>query len=717
MGGNKSKLSCCVRQPSQESRTRTPYYGLVIVSSNQPVPLQGIWVDVQVKGFVADISVTLKYKNKKKAVEAVFIFPNENSVIYSFEVAIEGRNIIAELQAKKKVYTIYYEAIRRCEQVNYLEVNESSANIFSVGILPPGQEAEVTLKYVQELPVEADGAVCFVLPAFLNPAYILKGHMTPRCPKKLIDKIPYMLSVSAQFQSACGIAKIKSNCDITPLEYTDSDKTCAKVSLEEGQKFHQDVKILAYYTEVNKSNISVEAGLTDSDLESGAVLTGSFMAESVAMLNFYPSFPAAMEESSRIEFIFLVDRSASMQCTIPTEPNHPCRIQRAKETLLFLLKSLPLGSYFNVFGFGSRFESFFPESVEYTQCSMEEAVNKVSEMDASFGGTELLEPLKKIYGTARKNGHSRLLFVITDGEVQNTKEVIEEVQKNSLYHRCFTFGIATKGFTPFVKGMADAGNGTFELISDTERMQPKVVQTLKLSLQPMARNVSLTWMLPPGMEPIVLSSLPTMVFKGQRLIVYVQLKGKVDSDAEGEVCLQYEFQDKIVRNNLHFPLNVQRTERPIIHRLAAKALISELEQGTKSDSEEVKKKILETSLQSGVVSSLTTFVAVYKDTKTPVEGPAYSDDLGSDVMYSNTVRKPHPHFGHSLHSNPHYHHHSYAIHGHLYDGPEAVWLISLQNADGSWNLTHKFSTNLGISERDIKARNPNKVLCQGFASG
>ena len=31
-----------------------------------------------------------------------------------------------------------------------------------------------------------------------------------------------------------------------------------------------------------------------------------------------------------------------------------------QDTLLLLLKSLPMGCYFNIYGFGSNYESFFP---------------------------------------------------------------------------------------------------------------------------------------------------------------------------------------------------------------------------------------------------------------------------------------------------------------------------------------------------------------------
>ncbi|CAJ0947373.1 unnamed protein product [Ranitomeya imitator] len=288
---------------------------------------------------------------------------------------------------------------------------------------------------------------------------------------------------------------------------------------------------------------------------------GSLMSETVAMLNFYPSFPAAEGPTNRGEFIFVVDRSGSMECPMNSEPNAPQRIQSAKETLVLLLKSLPLGCYFNIFGFGSHFESFFTESKEYTQQSMEEAVKMVNEMSANFGGTEILRPLKKIYDTSGRPDHPRQLFLFTDGEVGNTKEVIDEVQKNSNNHRCFTFGIGEGASTSLIKGMARAGSGIFEFITGKDRMQTKVLRALKCSLQPTVNNVSLTWSLPSGVEAILLSKVPNSIFQGQKSIVYAQVKGKVETEAEGEVCLQYNYKDELLKNAIRFPLKIEKVER------------------------------------------------------------------------------------------------------------------------------------------------------------
>ncbi|XP_071058227.1 von Willebrand factor A domain-containing protein 5A [Pseudochaenichthys georgianus] len=71
------------------------------------------------------------------------------------------------------------------------------------------------------------------------------------------------------------------------------------------------------------------------------------------MLSLYPEFPQAVMSSlaSCGEFVFLLDRSGSMQRD---------RIKSARDTLLLLLKSLPMGCFFNIYSFGSSHEHIFP---------------------------------------------------------------------------------------------------------------------------------------------------------------------------------------------------------------------------------------------------------------------------------------------------------------------------------------------------------------------
>ncbi|CAM5157987.1 unnamed protein product, partial [Eretmochelys imbricata] len=99
---------------------------------------------------------------------------------------------------------------------------------------------------------------------------------------------------------------------------------------------------------------------------------------------------------------------------------------KGRETLVLLLKSLPLGCYFNIYGFGSEFESFYPQSVENTQQTKAESLQRLRLLQANLGGTEILEPLRAVYRSPCRDGHPRQLFVFTDGEVENNQDIIAE---------------------------------------------------------------------------------------------------------------------------------------------------------------------------------------------------------------------------------------------------------------------------------------------------
>lgn len=742
----------------------------LLTASKDPVPLKGISVDVQIKGFVADVSATLTYKNEEQnPLEAIFVFPmDDDSAVYNFEAMVDGKRIVAEIQEKKQAQDTYADAISQGQEAFLLEEDSSSGDIFtcSVGNLPPDQEAAVTLSFVRELPLEPDGAVRFVLPNVLNPRYTPRDveikSVTTGVPRVPTGKLPYSLKMSAEVTSPHGVNRVQSNCGLTPLKYLKEDKTSAQVSLADDHKFDRDVELLIYYNEVNKPSVIVEAGLPSAD-------PGSLMAYVNLMLNFYPNIPESQEQSTCGEFIFVMDRSGSMGCSMSSEPDSPRRIDSAKETMVLLIKSLPLGCYFNIFGFGSHFQSFFPDSVEYTQESMKSALKQIEVMKSDMGGTEILEPLKNIYSKAEKPGHPRQLFVFTDGEVGNTKAVIAEVQANSSKHRCFAFGIGEGASTALIKGIARAGHGTCEFVTGKERMQPKVLQTLKCSLQPVVKDVSLKWTLPTGVESVLLSHLPNAIFSGQRSILYAQLKGKIDQTTTAEVSLEYTFKDESFRNALPFSLQLEEESRLPIHRLAAKNMLRDLETGTDSDNKDVKKRILETSLQSGVICSLTAFVAVNKDLNQPIQGPLVQRNIplpgGRQYMMglrhapmacrSMASSMPMAAFGSMPPACPPPMPGVLGMKGGGFmckksekksarasanriakplgdislmqdcsmfsakiddiaveqkETDSVLRLISLQNADGSWCLNTDFASALGIPEEKLKANKPNKDI-------
>ncbi|KAM9318638.1 von Willebrand factor A domain-containing protein 5A-like [Pholidichthys leucotaenia] len=598
-----------------------------LLSANKlPVPLKSIDVELEVKDHVATVVSTLKYENKEdKPVEAVFVFPLPgDAAVCNFSAKIGQTEIVAEVKEKQKARDEYDDALSSGQQAFLLEESEQSPDIFrlSVGSLPPGENASIWLEYVTELSVEADDGLRFCLPAVLNPCYQPQGRefsgsgnvQVVSVPASLV---PYSLSFSARMSSTRPVSKIESNCSLDPLQYLNIDQTQATVKLAAGHKFDRDVELLIYYKDAHKPTAVVEAGQSSANI-------GTLMGDPVVMVSLYPEFPRSVMSSFATcgEFVFLMDRSGSMEGS---------KIKSARDTLLLLLKSLPMGCYFNIYSFGSTYEYMFPKSVEYSQKTMKESLKEVEQIDANLGGTEILKPLTQIYNQPCIPRQPRQLFVFTDGEVENTKEVIDLVKKNSSSHRCFSFGIGEGASTALINGMAKEGKGHAQFITETERMQPKVMQSLRCGLQLSLTDISTTLALPDGMSVTVLSPPIPVLFQHERTLIYAQITGLCSEGSEGCVTVKYCLADHPFEEKMQFNLKPTEDTRLTIHRLGARTLIRSLEMKGRENrgrpDEAMKAKVVELSVQSGVSSSFTSFIAVNKENGEAIQGPLLRRDI------------------------------------------------------------------------------------------
>ncbi|XP_034538434.1 von Willebrand factor A domain-containing protein 5A-like isoform X3 [Notolabrus celidotus] len=601
----------------------------LLTAQKEPVPLKSVDVELEVRDHVATVVSTLNYENKEdKPLEAVFVFPLPgDAAVCHFSAKLRQTQIVAEVKEKQKAREDYDDALSSGQQAFLLEESEQSPDIFSmsVGCLPPGESASIRLEYVTELSVQADDGLRFCLPAVLNPRYQPQGSggsgsgnaQVTSTPASLV---PYTLTFSAQVSSPRPVSRIESSCSLDPLQYLNSEQTKATIKLAAGHKFDRDVELLIYYKDAHQPTAVVETGEATAKL-------GTLMGDPVVMLSLYPEFPQAVMSSvaSCGEFVFLLDRSGSMGAPMNNSKTDQTRISSARDTLLLLLKSLPMGCYFNIYSFGSSYEHIFPKSVEYSQQTMEEALKKVGEMESNLGGTEILRPLEHIYNQPCIQNQPRQVFVFTDGEVGNTKQVIDLAKKNSHAHRCFSFGIGEGASSALINGLAKEGGGHAQFITGTDRMQPKVMQSLRYALQPAVVDISVTWDMPKDVSVTVLSPPITALFQGQRSLVYARLSGQISEAAEGCVTVKYSLAGHPSQNQLQFSLKPAENTGLTVHRLAARTLIrclemEEREPGQQQD-DSVRKKVVELSVQSGVSSAFTAFIAVNKDSGEAIQGP------------------------------------------------------------------------------------------------
>ena len=399
--------------------------GLFVKDKRTPLPLKDVSVEAEIQGYVLGLKSTLNYANESPdPVEVVFRFPLEQShAVVGLTAVIDGRKIKAQVKEKEEARADYDDALASGRSAALAE--EKSGDVFSIslGNLPPGKEAEIHLQLVGELGIDAEGSVRFSLPSTLKPRYSPSGSSDPlaRVEGGAEGQVEQATTSSVhKFQltvlNAENVAEVTSP---TNTLTTVRDPVQNTVNITLASSLTADLVILLKYHNPHTPRAMVEGGYKDKENE--------FMASPVAMISFFPQFDDSCDTYTSSEFIFLVDRSGSMNGGF---------IKSARETLILFLKSLPEGCNFNIIGFGSSYEKLFPAvSVPYTQETLDKATQHAQRMQADLGGTELLRPLEYIFSEKTTSGLPRQVFVLTDGAVSNTDMCVRKVKQNAATSR------------------------------------------------------------------------------------------------------------------------------------------------------------------------------------------------------------------------------------------------------------------------------------------
>ncbi|XP_048774197.1 von Willebrand factor A domain-containing protein 5A-like isoform X3 [Ostrea edulis] len=585
--------------------------GLLSGTQKHSVPLKKADIQVSIHGFIANVKSDLHYVNDTdENMETEFVFPlDTDSAVYKFEAEIDKRTIVAEIQEKSQAKQTYQDAVDSGYTAMYMGEDDNAGDIFrmQLGNLPAKTAAKLTFAYTRELDLSSDNTGTFMLPIVLNPRY------APKCTEesKSEDSLDttktltsqsdigmtyypdFTMNVEIVVAGGKNLMESGNKMEIDVLADIIEKKITSSRKLEHGSDFSMVLR----YKGFEKPKAVIEEGIKDSE--------NGFMSSDVLMVNFSPEFKD-LDTDMPCEFVFIVDRSGSMMGT---------RIEKAKEALLLLLKSLPLNCKFNVVSFGSSFSTLFPTSVVYNEENLEKALNLQKSMDADMGGTEILEPLQNVFKHEPSGSYARQVFLLTDGGVWNVTVIVDLVkkQKNT---RVFTFGIGDGCSTELIREVAKASKGKATFVKDTDRLQSKVMSVMKNSVQCGITDATLTWKLPKGCSVINAPEKVPPVFQGEALILYGIISGDVSKNSlgKGSMKLTGNAGSKRVEYSMEFVLSRSKTniaeETCPLHRLAAKSRLSEMEM---NDSQEGAMVALSTA--ANVTCKHSAFVGVDQRTR------------------------------------------------------------------------------------------------------
>jgi len=479
-------------------------------------------------------------------------------------------------------------------------LDEERPDVFqaSVGNLPPGKEVLLKITYVTELTVDT-GALRFVIPTTVSPRY------APQVDRAAVGRpdaealnpplawhVPYGLELSARIAMPGGAARIDSPSH--PIALATDDSAMVVTLAQREVALDRDFVL------------NVSAPVFDRPQ---AWLERSDDGREAIAVAFVPKIEVAVAPA---EVIFVIDRSGSMGGT---------SIEEVRNAMQMCLRSLIDGCRFNIVGFGSTYDALFPESQQYDERSLTAASNHAASLEADLGGTEVLPALEYVLRQPRSE-RPRQVVILTDGQVTNTDAVLALVRSHAADTRVFAFGIGAGSSRHLVEGIARAGGGSAEFIAPGERIEPKVVRLVNRLLTPAFTDARLDW---GGLQVTAAPSRIPPVFSGERLVVYgfverlqpatLRLSGTVPS---GPMTFEV-------------PLDPQSAvPGTVISTLAARARIRELEESPewlsargsrqqRARATDSSREIIDLAVRYSLISRETSFVAVERR-QTPVQG-------------------------------------------------------------------------------------------------
>ncbi|KAF0496473.1 von willebrand domain-containing protein [Gigaspora margarita] len=567
-------------------------YGLLYVANNSiPVPLQNVSAEANIVDMIAQVTVCQTYKNvENDTIEAIYKFPlHEAAAIHGFEAEIDGnrkvKGIVKEAEQAAKGYD---EAVQQGHGAYLFE--EELPDIFqcSIGNIEAGQTVVIRITYVTELKHDAETEnVRFVFPTAIAPRYgssndfydnfldFFVNHEKNLVPDVMSysTKVVYYLALSITCRMSSVIQSVESPSHHISVELNiDGNPKVSRITLADQITYLENDFIL-----VIKS-----LGL---DQPRAFIEYNPKTETNCIMLTLVPNFATNVIMT---ELIFVIDRSGSMEGG---------SIKKASDALQVLLRSLPKDCFFNVISFGSNFDSLFEKSQPYSEESFSKALKYAQEMTANYGGTEIYKPFKWAFENSR-NDMPTSMFLLTDGRVYNVDQIIELIksyeEKKMDDLRFFSIGIGVSVSHHLVESVSRVGKGYAQFITDTERMDKKIIRMLKNAIKPPIKDYKITWTnqtfssfnentTSPTDQNIItdikIQQAPFLIppiYSGVRFIVYCILEKGIEVNKE--IIVSAMSNDGPIK--LSIPLDPVRLQGSKIHTLAARKLIQDLDDGT-----------------------------------------------------------------------------------------------------------------------------------------
>lgn len=575
------------------------------------IPLREITYDVEVSGPLADIVVEQVFLNDSADwIEATYVFPlQQDAAVDEMSMVVGDREIVAVLRDREAAREAYETARSEGKAAALTEQERDNVFTQSVANIGPGEEIAVRIHVVQ--PVErVEGGYELVLPLVVGPRFVTAAVQDAARITPPVARAPTGVTVDIDVRLQAGLPLTLLESPTHDLGRAWSEGAAAEIALRNETPTRDFV--LRWATGVDAPR-------------STALRQGSHV-----LVHFEPPEAPPRDDVVPRELIWVLDTSCS-QSGVPLE--------MSKEAMARAFEGMDARDSFLVLNFSDTASAMAEAPLPATPENITFGRQYVEAYQA-HGGTNMLAGVQLALNLPRDPDRERYVVFFTDGYIGDERHILSAIEDLRGDTKLFVFGLGSSVNRWLLDEMAVSGQGRATYVTLDESPELAIDRFLDTIDQPVLSDIAIDW----GdweVDEAYPARIPELV-AGQPLDLVARVAG-----GSGPITVTGRLADR----RIAVPLELEPVASDDVHAISstwARRRIAALErQQHWGEVPELREEIVSTSLEYGVLTRYTAFVAVEQKVRNetghtrrvevPVDTP---DGVIHDAAVSRTWTPP-----------------------------------------------------------------------------
>ena len=557
------------------------------------LPVKSINIDVKIEGQVATTHVVQVFRNDTPhTLEGTYFFPiPETASIVEFSIWENGKKLVGEVRTREEARRIYDEIVRRQKDPGLLEY--AGKDLFQASIFPiPGNsDKKLELTYSQVLKAES-GTVAYKYP-------LGTGRNVWRPQNVLAESVPRPMpgqnfgTVSGRVQIAAKEALRNIYSPSHKIDISTKNERTATVSFE---------------TSDNDSDFQLFYGLSNEDFAMTLLTHREPGKDGYFLLMLSPRDSVSDRELVNKDIVFVLDTSGSMA--------DEGKIEKAKNALLFGVRTLRDGDRFNIINFAGEEHLMERGPIAADAAGKRRGEEFVKNLRPT-GGTNINDSIIAAMKQFSRDDRPKMMVFMTDGNptvgVTDAEKIVANLKaaKNSdIDVRIFPFGFGYDVNTVLLDRIGTENSGISDYVQPKEDLEVKVSNFFARVSSPVLSDIEIE--LGDLQAEMVYTRKVTDLFKGMQVAMIGRYRNSADlrniailiRGKTGREARSFSF------DGLDFP--ERNSENEFLPRLWASRrvgwLIEEIRRN--GETKELRDEVTDLGTRYGIVTPYTSYLAI-----------------------------------------------------------------------------------------------------------